>query len=388
MVYNHYMVEPDERIRILRVITRMNIGGPANQVLSLSDGLSLEAFQQKLLYGVCTNEEKQVQGIDLLRISTRRINSLSRRISPWRDLLTLLIIVKEIRQFKPHVIHTHTSKAGFLGRIASIIALHNCKLIHTFHGHLLYGYFHCVIARMIVFVEKMLARLTHVLIAVGDSVALDLITRGIGKTSKFRIIYPGVKTPLPQHMTTNHAHSKSSKDRLTCAFVGRVTQIKRPDRFLEVVQLATADDLPVDFVIIGDGELLQDCKTRAEKFGLNVSFLGWREDIYAVLETVDMVMLTSDNEGTPFSLIQAAMMQKPVIATNVGSVSNVVTDRKTGLLVSPNSQQLYEALTELVQDKDLREKLGKEAKLWTCQRFSESEFLSKYSNLYAEILRT
>ena len=137
MVYNHYMVEPDERIRILRVITRMNIGGPANQVLSLSDGLSLEAFQQKLLYGVCTNEEKQVQGIDLLRISTRRINSLSRRISPWRDLLTLLIIVKEIRQFKPHVIHTHTSKAGFHGRIDSIIAIQNCKLIHTFHGHLL-----------------------------------------------------------------------------------------------------------------------------------------------------------------------------------------------------------------------------------------------------------
>lgn len=378
----------DNRIRILRVITRMNIGGPANQVLSLSEKLSLEAFQQRLLYGVCTNEEKQVQGIDLLRISSRRIDSLSRILSPWRDFLTLLIIVKEIRQFKPHVIHTHTSKAGFLGRIASIIALHKCKLIHTFHGHLLYGYFPRVIARMIVFVEKMLARITHVLIAVGDSVAHELITAGIGKSSKFCIIYPGVKTPRSQHMTTNQVHSKSSEDRLLCAFVGRVTQIKRPDRFLEVVQLATKDDLPIDFVVIGDGELLQDCKTKAEEFGLNVRFLGWREDIYAVLETVDIVMLTSDNEGTPFSLIQAAMLQKPVIATNVGSVSEVVIDRQTGLLVSPNSQQLYEALTEFVQNKDLREKLGKEAKLWTCQRFSESEFLSKYSNLYTEILRT
>ena len=376
----------DSPIRVMRIIARMNVGGPAVQVSGLMRGFNATDFNQRLYIGYCAADEGDYLESVATDIQAIRIEGFGRRVGLNGDIRAFTALVKEIRIFKPHVIHTHTAKAGFLGRIASIISLQPSIRVHTFHGHLLNGYFGSFKRSLIVIAEKILAIFTDQLLAVGDKVRKDLLNEGIGKKKKFGLMPPGLEI---NELPTKDESLKSfglSDARLQCAFIGRITQIKRPDRFLDVVGEVKKRGIDLDFFMAGDGELLEGCRKRISQQDLPVTVLGWQIDIEKVLSAADIVVLTSDNEGTPLSLIQAGMAGLPVVTTNVGSVPEVVLDGVTGIITDLNVQEIANALEKLAKDKVLRERLGLAAQEFTLANFGVQRLVNDHQDLYKKLL--
>ena len=373
-------------IRVMRIIARMNVGGPAVQVSGLMRGFDSTEFDHHLYTGYCAVDEADYLDTVATDVKAARIQGFGRRISLGGDLKAFISLVSEIHDFKPHVIHTHTAKAGFLGRIASIVSLQPSIRVHTFHGHLLNGYFGPFKRSLVVIAEKFLALFTHQLLAVGDKVRQDLLNAGIGTKDKFGLMPPGLAIGvLPDRKESRNA-LKLPANNLQCAFIGRVTQIKRPDRFLDVVSETKKRGVNLDFFIAGDGELLEMCRERIKREDLPVTILGWQSDIERVLSSADMVVLTSENEGTPLSLIQAGMVGLPVVTTNVGSVPEVVLDGVTGIVTGLDVQEIANALEKLVNDKVLRTKLGAAAQEFTLSNFGVKRLVHDHEELYKKLL--
>jgi glycosyltransferase involved in cell wall biosynthesis len=373
-------------IRVMRIIARMNVGGPAVQVSGLMRGFNAVDFDHRLYTGYCAADEADYLETVATDVQAIRIDGFGRRVSFGGDIRAFAALVKEIRTFKPHVIHTHTAKAGFLGRIASIISLQPSIRVHTFHGHLLNGYFGSFKRSLVVMAEKILAMFTDQLLAVGKKVRQDLLDAGVGKREKFGLMPPGL---VIKKLPTKGESLKSfglSASRLQCAFIGRITQIKRPDRFLDVVSEVKKRGIDLDFFMAGDGELLEGCRKKISEQKLPVTMLGWQSDIEKVLSAADIVVLTSDNEGTPLSLIQAGMAGLPVVTTNVGSVPEVVLDGVTGIITDLNIQEIAIALEKLVTDKALRERLGVAAQEFTLANFGVERLVHDHEELYKKLL--
>ena len=376
----------DERIRVMRIIARMNVGGPAVQVSGLMRGFDSMRFNQILIIGYCADDEADYLDTSATDVTATRITGLGRSISPRADMSAFLQVVREIRAFRPDVIHTHTAKAGVIGRVASLVSGHRSIRVHTFHGHLLHGYFGKFKTSLVIFVEKFLAVFTTRLLAVGKKVMDDLLAVGIGNAKKFSVMPPGLQLgPLP---TREDACATLGIDPALryCAFIGRITKIKRPDRFLDVVALLQSQGAQTHFIVAGAGELLDYCKDRAIKEGLPVIFLGWREDVETVLAASDVVLLTSDNEGTPLSLIQAGMARLPIVATNVGSISEIILDSETGFLTEPSATALADAMSKLVSSSILREEMGGKAMEYTTTRYGVERLVKDHQDLYVKLL--
>jgi glycosyltransferase involved in cell wall biosynthesis len=370
----------------MRIIARMNVGGPAVQVSGLMRGFDSIEFNHRLYTGYCAADEADYLDTVATDVKATRIQGFGRRVSLGGDIKAFIALVREIRSFKPHVIHTHTAKAGFLGRIASIVSLQPAIRVHTFHGHLLNGYFGTFKRSLVVIAEKFLALFTHQLLAVGDKVRQDLLNAGIGSKDKFGLMPPGLAIAvLPDRNESRIALTLPSNS-LQCAFIGRVTQIKRPDRFLDVVSEIKKRGVDLDFFIAGDGELLETCRERIKKDNLPVTILGWQSDIERVLSSADMVVLTSDNEGTPLSLIQAGMAGLPGVTTNVGSVPEVVLDGVTGIVTELGVQEIANALEKLVNDSVLRTKLGVAAQEFTMSNFGVKRLVHDHEELYKNLI--
>lgn len=374
------------RIKIMRIVTRMNIGGPALQISGLMESIDDKIFEHRLYTGLCSPKEGDYLIETKSGIESFCIPSLTPRINIFNDLRALVFLWREIRTFKPHIIHTHTSKAGFLGRLASILSLHPSLRIHTFHGHLLDGYFSKFTIKTIILCEIFLAKFTTNLISVGNKVKEDLIRVGIGNNEKFIIIYPGFKlSNLPKKQNARNTLNLNQHG-IYCAFVGRMTKIKRPDRFLEVVSELKQKGVEINFFIAGDGELMDFIDSYINTNDLPVTLLSWQSHIEVVLAAADMILLTSDNEGTPTILIQAGMAGLPSVATNVGSVSEIILNNTTGFLVGKSTQEIVSAVERLALDKNIREELGNSAKKHTEEHFSESRFISMHHNLYLSLI--
>jgi glycosyltransferase involved in cell wall biosynthesis len=378
--------EPSEPIRVMRIIARMNVGGPAVQVAGLMRGFNVAEFNHRLFTGFCGPNEADFLELAAKDVQATRIQGLGRHISILSDVRAFVALVRHIRSFKPHIIHTHTAKAGFLGRLASLVSFHRSIRIHTFHGHLLQGYFGNFGRTLVIVTEKSLALFTHYMLAVGNKVRSDLLDVGIGTKEKFGLMPPGLKiTKLPLKSDSRNALNLSQTE-LYCGFIGRVNQIKRPDRFLDVVSELKKRNLELSFFMAGDGELLNYCYRRIESESLSVKLLGWQSDMERVLSAADMVVLTSDNEGMPLSLIQAGMSGLPVVATNVGSVSEVVIDGTTGFVTSVEVVKIADALENLVKSQNLRHHLGENAKHFTLHNFGVERLVSDHEKLYRNLI--
>jgi glycosyltransferase involved in cell wall biosynthesis len=373
-------------IKVMRIIARMNVGGPAVQVSGLMRGFSSYEFEHRLYTGFCATDEADYLDSVATDIKAIRIVGLGRRVSLRGDIRAFLSLVKAIREFKPHIIHTHTAKAGFLGRIASLVSLQKSIRVHTFHGHLLNGYFGSFKRALVVIAEKSLAFATQQLLAVGNKVRQDLLEAGIGSKEKFGLMPPGLAIGNLPSKNDALTFFGLNNQRLQCAFIGRVTQIKRPDRFLDVVSEIKKRQISLDFFIAGDGELLEVCRERIIDENLPVKVLGWQSNIEKVLSAADIVVLTSDNEGTPLSLIQAGMAGLTVVSTNVGSVPEVVLDNASGLITSLDVQEIADALEKLVTDKALRERLGHAAQEFTLANFGVQRLVQDHEELYKTLL--
>jgi len=371
----------------MRIIARMNVGGPAVQVSGLMRGFDSHGFDHRLYTGFCAADEADYLDTVATDVKATRIEGFGRRVSLGGDVRAFFSLTKEIRSFKPHIIHTHTAKAGFLGRIASIVSLQPSIRVHTFHGHLLNGYFGAFKRRLVIIAEKVLAMLTHQLLAVGDKVRQDLLAEGIGNFKKFSLMPPGLEIgQLPTKNDSQESYGLSTTT-LQCAFIGRVTQIKRPDRFLNVVSEIKQRGVQLEFFMAGDGELLETCRKRIAREQLPVKVLGWQSNIEKVLAAADMVVLTSDNEGTPLSLIQAGMANLPVVATRVGSIPEVVLDGVTGIISSFDVQEIANALEKLANCSDLRDQFGTAAKTFTLDNFGLKRLVHDHEHLYKVLLK-
>jgi len=373
-------------VRVMRIIARMNVGGPAIQVSGLMRGFNTTEFDHRLYTGFCADDEADYLDDTGRDINAIRIKGFGRRISLVGDIRAFLSLVKAIQEFKPHIIHTHTAKAGFLGRFASIVSLWPSIRVHTFHGHLLNGYFGSFKRSLVVTAEKFLAIFTDQLLAVGEKVREELLHAGVGTKTKFGLMPPGVAVGNLSLKNESREFYGLEPREVQCAFIGRVTQIKRPDRFLDVVCEIEKRGVNLNFFIVGDGALLETCRKRIEIEELSVAILGWQNDIAKILSAADMVILTSDNEGTPLSLIQAGMAGLPVVATRVGSVPEVVLDGITGIITSNDVQEIANALEKLVSDKALCTRLGNAAQEFTLAKFGVQRLVHDHEEIYRKLL--
>ena len=373
-------------IRVMRIIARMNVGGPAVQVSGLMRGFNSVDFDHRLYTGFCAADEADYLDTVATDVKAVRIEGFGRRVSMGGDIKAFTALVKEIRSFKPHVIHTHTAKAGFLGRIASVVSLQPSIRVHTFHGHLLNGYFGPIKRTLVVLAEKSLAIFTDELLAVGEKVRQDLLHAGIGKSEKFGLMPPGLQIGALPDKNNSRELFDLPTEQLQCAFIGRVTQIKRPDRFLDVVAEIKKRGVNLGFFMAGDGELLEQCRERIARENLPIKVLGWQSDIERVLSAADIIVLTSDNEGTPLSLIQAGMARLPVVTTNVGSVPEVVLDGTTGIITNLGVNEIANALEKLFNSNDLRAQMGAAAQKFTLANFGVKRLVNDHEELYKRLL--
>ena len=376
----------DKRIKVMRIIARMNVGGPAVQVSGLMRGLSPTDFNHRLYTGYCAEDEADYIKDQAPDVQAIQLDGLGRKVNPRADFLILFRLIKEIREFKPDIIHTHTAKAGVIGRLASILSLHPSKRVHTFHGHLLSGYFGPLVTKLVILVEKILALKTNILVSVGGKVRDELLAKKIGKLSKYRIFPPGVAL---KELVSRESALKIlglESNFIYISFIGRVTQIKRPDRLLDMVEIVTKQNKNVKFLVAGGGDLLEECKKSAHERSLPVLFLGWRSDIENVLSISDIVVLTSDNEGTPISLIQAGLAGKPTVSTNVGSVKEIVLDGKTGFITELTPESLTTAISSLADNDVLRKNFGSAASVHTHENYGVDRLVKDHSQLYKELI--
>jgi len=375
-------MESAGKIKVLQIIARMNVGGPAVIVADLMRGLDSSRFEQKLITGYCADNEADYLETVATDVKATRIGGLGRSISPMADARAFLKLIALIRCESPDVIHTHTAKAGVLGRMAAILAGSKALKVHTFHGHLLHGYFAGWKIKLVIAIEKFLAARTDILIAVGNQVRDDLLKVGIGTSEQYQVFYPGL--PAPADIDRDDARKAIGLDRnaIYCTFVGRLTQIKRPDRLLDVVAACQARGLNLHFLVAGEGELFESSKARALHEKLPITFLGWRSDIDQLFAASDIAILTSDNEGIPLTLIQAAFAGIPIVAPRVGSIADIVIDGETGFITSTQAGAMASALSALVTDEDLREELGSVGRAHAEKHFSLEKSLADHSSLY------
>jgi glycosyltransferase involved in cell wall biosynthesis len=355
-------VSPRGQPSVVHVIARMNVGGPAAIVVELLEHLP----DQALLTGEVQHGEADHLALRSPQTPFTRVPGLGRSPRPGDDLRALAFLTRELRRRRPDVVHTHTAKAGTLGRLAARAA-RVPGVVHTFHGHLLHGYFSPTVTRAVVTTERVLARTTDRIVAVGDRVRDDLLGAGIGRAAQYIVIPPGISVGT----SPSRADAKAALglDGPVVATVGRLIPIKRPDRLLAVARL-----LPeVTFLVAGEGPLLQQSRVDAPA---NVRFLGWRGDVETVHAAADVALLTSDNEGMPVSLVEAAMCGTPAVSTDVGSAREVVT----GEVVGTDPAELAAALRRV-----LAQDLGPQARATAEQRFGVQGMVDAHRALYAEV---
>ena len=343
----------------------MNVGGPAQLLVQLLEGLP----EQALLTGDVDEGEADHLALRAAGTPFLRVPGLGRSPRALDDARALAFLVAELRRRCPDVVHTHTAKAGALGRVAARAA-RVPAVVHTFHGHLLHGYFSARTTRAVVGVERTLARHTDRLVAVGEQVRDDLLARQIGKARQYTVIPPGVHLPAPPGRDAARQALGLPADATVVATVGRLIAVKRPDRML-----AVAARLPqVLFLVAGEGPLLEQTKRDATP---NVRFLGWRRDVEVVHAAADVALLTSDNEGMPVSLIEAALCGTPAVATDVGSAREVVVGE-----TAPADPDALAAAVLRVAAADL----GGTARQQAITRFSPQSMLAAHARLYDEVV--
>ncbi|MDQ3964087.1 MAG: glycosyltransferase [Actinomycetota bacterium] len=370
--------------QVLRLITRLNIGGPALQALLLTRELA-QRFPTMLGAGMPGKGEGELSDP---RVSVHRL-PLVRHIDPVRDVIAIARVRGLIGRSEARLVHTHMAKAGFVGRVAVKGMTRRVRTVHTFHGHVLEGYFSAPAQRLFIGVERWLARRTDVLIAVSNRVRDDLIALGIGAPEQWRVIplgfdlAPFLEVAGPRG--TFRAELQIPNGAPLIGALGRFAPVKDHMLLLEGVAL-----LPdVHLALMGDGELKPKLFARASAADLQgrVHFVGWRRDVPDVLSDLDVVALTSLNEGTPVSLIEALAAGRPVVATDVGGVRDVVQPGDTGLLVSSRDPaDVAHAIQALLDDPDGCGRLAQEGRRRVAARFTADRLVRDIGELYEELL--
>jgi glycosyltransferase involved in cell wall biosynthesis len=366
---------------VLHIIARLNLGGTAKYLITLNNGLNKVGINSLIATGYVQTGE--IEDLEVKKLKPIRIKNFGRKISLINDLTAAKEVRQVILRVKPDIIHTHTFKAGLLVRAqrnkieASLDK--KIKFVHTFHGHLFddpefKGFKAFAIKR----IEKRLSKKSDQLITVGEIVKSDLDSKDIYGKSKTISIPPAVAPlKLQSKSSALKKYGVKNKNRVRVLWLARVTGVKNPQRVIEI-----AKRLPeIDFYLAGGGDLLEIVKKQAPK---NLKVLEW-QDAKSILPIADIFLSTSENEGMPIALIEAQLAAIPVVATNVGSVPEVILHNKSGLICSKSNDELITAIKKLAQSKALRSKFGKAGIVHALKSFSEKNLISAHKKLYLKL---
>ncbi len=365
-------------IRVLRVITRLNVGGPSKQILTLSSLFDGKEFEQLIVAGRVLDSEMEID-LDSLG-SVTRISSLQRGFNPLNDLLSVLQIARVLHKYRPDIIHTHLSKAWALTILAKHLSGTKCKVIHTFHGHILHSYFSKWKALILNLVQRFLASNSDYLVAVNDITKKELITARIGSEEKFEVIYPGFKALERNSKISARIKLGLIDNVFTVGFIGRFEQIKRPDILSKVINISLRDSGSIQFIVCGGGELYEGFKN--ETANPQVHCFPWTDDLSLIYSSVDLMLLTSDNEGSPLTIIEAGQLGVPTLSRAVGGVPSLITNELTGFLTGDDPEVIASALSQISKSPDFLLEVSTKAKAHFVHGFGELTFINNYKNLY------
>ncbi len=386
------MLQADhKKIKIVRVIARLNIGGPAIHTVLLAEGLDKAAFETFLLAGRPDTDEGDMSWLAAEKgVKIEYIPQLGRKIC-FRDLPAFLKILKLLWKIKPDIIHTHTAKAGTLGRLAAVLAGVPVR-IHTFHGHVFDGYFSPVKSNIFIVIERVLGIFTDKVIVVSESVRREISVKlKIVPDRKCAVIKLGFD--LSKFLDNGilkgalRKEFKIGSGTLLIGIVGRLVPIKNHKMFLRVAG-KVIDSMPghdLKFLIVGDGELRQYLEAEVRKAGLenHVIFTGWIKDVAKVYADLDIIALTSLNEGTPVSLIEAMASARPVVATSVGGVGDIIMDGERGLLAgSEDVGGFADKVVYLLRDENKRKKMASVGREYARNTFHKDRLIRETESLY------
>jgi len=411
-------VQKNPLMKILRIIARLNVGGPARHVVWLTDAFSTDGNETMLIAGrVPEGEEDMAYFAEANGVFPNYIHEMSRELS-LRDAICVVKILRVIRHFRPDIIHTHTAKAGAVGRIAAILSnlIDSVTLrtqsrhvtVHTFHGHVFHGYYGPLKSRFFILIERFLARFaTSAIIVISKSQFQEIHGRyRIGRPEQFRIVPLGID--LEPFVNALESRGETRRElgigdgEVAVAYFGRLTQIKNLPMFLDAARLFLASPRAANtkFFIVGDGAERARLEAMSREGGLaaSVRFLGNREDVARLYAAFDIVALTSINEGTPLSIIEAMAARRAVISTLVGGVEDLlggesraigdVSVRERGLAVaSGDAKSFAEGLIYLAKDAELRHSLGCKASDFVIDNFGKQRLVGDIKELYRNLIR-
>lgn len=390
--------QPARKGRVLRVIARLNVGGPAIQAITLSHLLDERGYETRLIRGQEGDREGSMDALaGELGVVPVNLPTLQRRIGTG-DVASLVFLVRQIREWQPEILHTHAAKAGALGRIAALLAGRRRPrvIVHTFHGHVLTGYFSPPVSIAFTAIERFLARHTTRLIAVSDEIRTDLVRLGVAPPEQILVIPLGFDfsrfdAPAEERRTRREALRRElgiPLDAPLVTLVARLEPIKRVDRFVRVANLVEAP-AGTHFLVVGDGALREELQGSldARLLGDRLVWAGLRENMPDVYFASDVVAVTSDNEGTNVSAIEAQAASLPVVSTRVGGMPSALRDGETGLLVSPHDEPGFAAaLKRVLLDSALRSQLGAQGSARARAEFSLDRLLREIDGLYRRLL--
>ena len=382
------------KIKIVRVIARLNIGGPAIHVTNLTAGLDPRRFESLLVTGTENPGEGSLLDAALRRgirpiVIPEIVGEAS--LKP-RDLKALVALYRLMRTERPQIVHTHTAKAGFLGRLAARLAGVPIVL-HTYHGHVLHGYYSPMKSRLLRRMERVLARMTDRIIAVSEQVQADLVRYGVANHEKISVVPLGFDLgPFLNNAADRGALQREmglgNGERLV-GIVGRVFPIKNHRLFLEAAARVAAEEGDARFVVVGDGILRPEMEEHVQRLGIadRVFFTGWRHDLPRIYPDLDVLVVSSRNEGTPVSAIEAMASGRPVVATRVGGLPDLIDDGKTGVLVpSEDAPALAAAILRVLRDPDTAHRMGEAARAQVRDRFRTERLIADLERHYMELL--
>lgn len=392
------VTDPEQPIRVLRVIARLNMGGPAIHVANLAAGLETRGYHTTLVAGsLARGEDSMAFLAEELGVSVVSVPEIQREISALHDARSVRRVAELIRDVRPHILHTHTAKAGAIARAAALLAggARPPVVVHTFHGHVLKGYFGPGRTAFFRHVERTLARASDALVAVSPEVRDDLIAFGVAPPEKFVVVRLGI--PLAERLDDDSESLDYrrlygiGRDAFVMGWVGRMTGVK--DTGAVIRTLAALRERGVDAVacLVGDGPDREPLEELAHELGVARScfFPGYQTEVGDFYRLFDAFFLPSVNEGTPVSAIESLAAATPVVANRVGGVPDVVRDGTDGFLVEPGDiEAAADRLATLAADPKLRRAFGESGRMRVRLRYSVARLVDDVDRLYRSLLNS
>ena len=367
-------------MKVLHIITRMNTGGPAVFLNHLTNAMNELGVKSTIAYGFCESNETDYTENNLIQAELIKIKALHRTLNLLDDVKAFIQIRKIIKVVKPDVINTYTSKAGVLGRIAAKTTGLEIKVVHTYLGHLIYGYFNRPKIWIFMLIEKIMTKFTSAAIAVTTETMQSLVSNGVGKKLKWETIRIGLPITKPDKSYL------SPESKIKILWVGRFTDIKDPSFAIETMrELSQKKPNNFELIMVGGGELFDEIKESAES--LDVKFTGWMVEPFNKLTDFDLLMMTSKNEGLPLVILEAARYSKATISTNVGGVSEFIEDNKTGYLVPRDPGLMATKILAIAENKTRLYEIGVNARRLLESDFSAQHMAKLHFDLYSKLTK-